>query len=1110
MPDAAAILHAGRRVARNSSSSGPSRSNSNGSYSGAAAPSASTAAAGSAAEIMSELRALREAMSAGAGAFMGQVRASRPVSRVSSRGPSREPAAGDRSSRGASREPVPSGHRVGVRRSLSPAPFVPSSSVPGSLDGLSRELRRTTDAYFALLRSAKAERDAASRREEVLQDDLARARAAATSRARKHNEIGIGPVGISEGDAHNAPLKAASEQSEVPTSALDDTRSRVAALSARVFAAEDRAAALSREREALLDFVQVRFIPLLVIVMQQMHLSHTTPPPSYLPQELQKKLQASANASASALSINEALAASEAVSRESSATVNALRDTVRALAARAADGQAEVETLRAGAARAAELEAAGRELAATVKVQADELQKSRALMASAANEAKRLARAERSLAAYERVETALASRTGQRFFGEGGLARELGVDIAPDQTELSAAAARAMARSEGRSVATSSSTGSAQDSQAPVTASATAADGYMSRIIAAVRDEARAEASKAFENESRELISRANSAVSAASVAEARARAAEATADEARAWRKRVESAEEEVATLLGASGATDSETVEGAAGGKFSVPSCATPLTYSSPLLASAWEMLPAFATALPQLAAVVGALRGVAHAAERRARLSAAEAQDLREELALARGEDITDAVLRRAASRDVADALREGKAQRDELRAAVTALTEHVRAANSRADELERDASKARSMAESACSASEIDRAAVEKARTAAAASAAKCANAEKETALAEARYREATAINDRALALLADRDATIARLQLRVGVAAQDLEASFSGVDTGAKATSGMTRRALPPPTRDYSEVTVPRYDYYERNTRGLAISRAAAAARQQVRNLAVQAKIARPAIVGVVASPKANESAEFDDSASTVTSTSSMVMPPPPKPPVSAKASNASLFTSPPTLIKNPPPKSRGDWPHLPAAATAVDAYDAWATQLEKQAAAGQLRSSDEANDAANGQGGDMCSISFDLGDTDAPAAGGGGSSAAAGASAPASPPPPPPPHEATRRNTVSPVVITELDHLVSTAAVFARRIVSGATDVSTSELARKSAPSQASPLPPPRAHDTVERGTDSSVTALDRSVQLARKQAARSAAASGRVRAAAEAKTTWK
>jgi hypothetical protein len=293
--NAVAVLHAGRQVACNGSGVNSRSSSANGGGSGvsrvaaistSSAAASSTAGGGSAAEILLELRALREAMSAGAGAFVGQVSASRVASRVASRGTSRE--ASQSASRGASLEPLPvrgTALRGGVRRSISPSPspqFVPPSNTaaaPGTIDGLSRELRRTTDAYFALVRLTTSERAAAVEREKILNTDLTRARAsaeaAAARAARRATSPATGGASSSLSSAavvapttiihtqnqhHQQQQQQQHDSVAAAAVALDDTRTRIATLSARAFAAEDRVTALSTEREALLDFVQVRNI----------------------------------------------------------------------------------------------------------------------------------------------------------------------------------------------------------------------------------------------------------------------------------------------------------------------------------------------------------------------------------------------------------------------------------------------------------------------------------------------------------------------------------------------------------------------------------------------------------------------------------------------------------------------------------------------------------------------------------------------------------------------------------------------------------------------------------------------------------------------------------
>ena len=294
--NAVAVLHAGRQVVRNGSGVNSRSSSANGGGSGVSRVAAisttpstagATAGGGSAAEILLELRALREAMSAGAGAFVGQVSASRVASRVASRGTSRE--ASVSASRGASLEPLPvggTGALRGVRRSISP-PFAPSKMIsnaataPGTIDGLSRELRRTTDAYFALVKLTTSERAAAVEREKTLNTDLTHARAsaeAAAARAARRDPSPAATRGASASAAatgvgvsvapttiiHTQHQQQQQQQQQqqydnvAAAAALDDTRTRIATLSARAFGAEDRVAALTTEREALLDFVQVR------------------------------------------------------------------------------------------------------------------------------------------------------------------------------------------------------------------------------------------------------------------------------------------------------------------------------------------------------------------------------------------------------------------------------------------------------------------------------------------------------------------------------------------------------------------------------------------------------------------------------------------------------------------------------------------------------------------------------------------------------------------------------------------------------------------------------------------------------------------------------------
>ena len=318
--DAVAVLHAGRQGARGGSSAN-SRSSSAGRVGGglrasssvgvvlpaAAVPTSIAAAAaasggGAAAEILQELRALREAMSAGAGAFSSRV-ASRTASRSTSRVTSRV------ASRAASLEPPRGVGGIGgsigggigggiggcsggsafaaARPNRSVSPTIPA---PGTLEGLSRELRRTTDAYFALVRLTTAERAAAAERESALLNDLTRARAAAEAAAsrtarRERERSRDRDTGY---DVSAQQLSGAAAAAASVTASTSTSTSTAAAAATHAFlpvtapepstsapstdevyftrrslaAAEDRVSTLSSERDVLIDFVQVRKIKL--------------------------------------------------------------------------------------------------------------------------------------------------------------------------------------------------------------------------------------------------------------------------------------------------------------------------------------------------------------------------------------------------------------------------------------------------------------------------------------------------------------------------------------------------------------------------------------------------------------------------------------------------------------------------------------------------------------------------------------------------------------------------------------------------------------------------------------------------------------------------------
>jgi hypothetical protein len=162
---------------------------------------------------------------------------------------------------------------------------------------MKRELRRTSEAYFTLLRESKASKAAWEEREAALVGEVARLKAAVTALERYKKEHGevlaaavagrdVASVAVAQATAaREAEVEArrgregaerkAAEASATAKLATDravelgaaglevlDARGREMALVRRAEVGEARAREATAEKEALLDFVQVRVVPL--------------------------------------------------------------------------------------------------------------------------------------------------------------------------------------------------------------------------------------------------------------------------------------------------------------------------------------------------------------------------------------------------------------------------------------------------------------------------------------------------------------------------------------------------------------------------------------------------------------------------------------------------------------------------------------------------------------------------------------------------------------------------------------------------------------------------------------------------------------------------------
>jgi hypothetical protein len=456
------------------------------------------------------------------------------------------------------------------------------------------------------------------------------------------------------------------------------------------------------------------------------------------------------------------------------------------------------------------LESVQSELLTAVQLQASDLSRLKEEIEGHAGDAKRINRLEKALEAYRNVEKLFTQRTGQGFFGPAGLA--------------SAAANSYENEKENGSTNTSFSSGNV--------ASELVGE-YIERLRQSITAEVKAELSATISIERQKA---------AASVLEAEMRmlehqkAADAacTAREVlEAWKRRALAVEETVSSIISApkliqysstsSSSSDSEGGNGKGkvnenGNDDLLENKKDPLDpdiSSDPLYTSEWDKLPSFVAVLPRLASAVGRLRMDIGAAIRRRRLAEIEAQDLREELACVRGDDIAAVALHRVASNDVRNTLKRASDERSNLRAEISSLTAQLSAANIRISDLEAKLVQAGSKLNTARQQRDEKEKDVISLRELLEIEKATCTNAKASLAIVEQRLRDAKETNERALKMLATRDAEITRIKVFGGETPSiSNELEYQGQERGNSTTNHQTRK-LPTPSL-YGSLSVPNY------------------------------------------------------------------------------------------------------------------------------------------------------------------------------------------------------------------------------------------------------------------------------------------------------
>lgn len=450
------------------------------------------------------------------------------------------------------------------------------------------------------------------------------------------------------------------------------------------------------------------------------------------------------------------------------------------------------------------LESVQSELLTAVQLQAADLSKMKEEVESHSGDAKRIGRLEKALEAYRNVEKLFTQKTGQGFFGPAGLA-------------AAAAAATSPIEGDGDHGATTAFAGGALASEL--------VGEYIDRLRSSISAEVKSELSASISSERQKA---------AGSVLEAEMRMLEhqKAADAAcsarevlEAWKRRALAVEETVSSIISAPKLARSSSSSATSGLESSCDANDTntytgqdpldPDIASDPLYTSEWDKLPSFVAVLPRLASAVGRLRSDIGAAIRRRRLAEIEAQDLREELACIRGDDVAAVAMHRVASNDVRNALKRASDERSNLRAEISSLTAQLSAANIRISDLESKLVQAGSKLTSARQQRDEKEKDCISIRESLEIEKAACANAKAALATAEQRLHDAKETNERALKMLAARDAEITRMKVygenHHGVAAHQGDTIEGG--------SNNSRQAIKPPPAPslYGSVSVPNYN-----------------------------------------------------------------------------------------------------------------------------------------------------------------------------------------------------------------------------------------------------------------------------------------------------
>ena len=644
------------------------------------------------------------------------------------------------------------------------------------MQGLRRELRRVGDAYASLVRDTRAHKTLWEAREKALQNEITRLKTASSSdkthvalTADLRATLRTQRAQLDEAratiesltlrcdertrarDSAQASLRAAQERIATLTS---EASSAGAAASARaaadVAAARARAADAVRERDALLEYVEEA-------------------------RRERAELLSAASEGRTASALYDTACAEATAARKRVSELEPLVSEIALLRPRAAAAdaaEAVAARLRGELNAADEALEEPRSRAESAEAKVDQLE------GSLRAERAALARSERMLEDYRRIERAFAERTGAGFLGPDGLGFQLGVGTRgrvgmpytwdPDPLAASSAAASLAAASA------AASDGGSSSSLLPPSPLVE----YLTRLRASVTAELRSAADSA----AAERIAAATAATEAAearcrdlsaSLLDARRAAAEVTE-----WRRRVESAEDEVAALL-ASAATASPAAQAA-------------------VLSSEWHALPSFAAVLPRLAAAVARLRTELSSALRGRRVAEAEAADLRQEVTALQAELMPGGGGRSAAAvtADVRASLTMLRVERDKLKAdlvaAGAATSDAVNAAAAASARIARYKSRVL-RARELLSQRDAAIASVRIERDAAAAEATRLTG---EAAMYKTKWADAAAMTSEALRVIAERDADVASLQLRLrGVTQAAHVASDAGVPAWRTASAG---------------------------------------------------------------------------------------------------------------------------------------------------------------------------------------------------------------------------------------------------------------------------------------------------------------------------